>query len=122
MLLTLLKIYWNKLVPRQIAKLLIIIGTPTQLSDTLRTMLKNSAFTYTTIVGLDYNVLDKFKLHNKTLASALNKVSHKNKEESDVLALTNQMDKLDRKKVFKNQEFYEEAMEDPNFTEEALIP
>jgi len=64
-------------------------------------MLKNSAFTYTTIVGLDYNVLDKFKLHNKTLASALNKVSHKNKEES-VLALTNQMDKLDRKKVFKN--------------------
>jgi hypothetical protein len=37
-------------------------------------MLKNISFTYTNIVGLDYNALDKFKLHNKTLASALNKV------------------------------------------------
>lgn len=64
-------------------------------------MLKNSVFTYSAIDGLDYLVLEKFKLRNKTLALALNKVEDKNREES-VLVLSNQMDKFDSKNVFKN--------------------
>ena len=61
-------IFWSRLSNRQIAKLLIIIGSPTMLGDKMKHKVqKKINFTKEDILNLDYDILYSFRLQNKSL-------------------------------------------------------